>query len=207
MKKIIEKILLINLFKNIKFLYNWYKRGFLSPAPNFVKHKIIKNYLIKNSTFIETGTNEGKTLLKMHQNFSFCYSIEPSIKYFKISKDNLKSIKDKIELINDTSENSLELIINKNKNKDVTFFLDGHYSGKDTFLGEKGTPIILELKLIAKYINTFNNLVVIIDDFRCFEYSDYPNKKFLIDFAFNNGLFFTIEHDMFIVSSIIPFKK
>ena len=207
MKKIFEKILLIYLFKNIKFLYNWYKKGFLSPAPNIVKHKIIEHFLIKESIFVETGTNEAKTLLRLHKNFSFCYSIEPSIKYFNLSSKNLESIKDKVELINDTSENSLENIINKVKDKNVTFFLDGHYSGKDTFLGEKGTPIVYELELIEKYIKQFKDVVVIIDDFRCFELDDYPSKKELIDFALNNNLFFTIEHDMFIASSIIPFKK
>lgn len=202
-----KKILLISLFKNVKFLYHWYKRSFLSPAPNIVKHKIIEHFLIKESIFVETGTNEAKTLLQLHENFSFCYSIEPSIKYFNLSSKNLVSIKDKVELINDTSENSLENIINKIKNKDVTFFLDGHYSGKDTFLGKKGTPIVYELELITKYIKQFTNIVVIIDDFRCFELEDYPNKKKLIDFALNNSLFFTIEHDMFIASSVIPFKK
>jgi hypothetical protein len=207
MKKILEKILLINILKNLKFLYSWYKRNFVSHAPNWVKHKIIEHYLIKNSIFIETGTNEAKTLLRLHKNFTFCYSIEPSVKYFNLSKKNLLSINDKVKLFNDTSENSLEKIIKKAIGKNVTFFLDGHYSGKDTFLGDKETPIIQELKLITKYIKSFKDLVVIIDDFRCFELDDYPSKKLLIDFAFNNGLFFTVEHDMFIVSSRIPFKR
>jgi len=207
MKKIIENILLITLFKNFRFLYSWYKRGFLSQAPNLVKHKIIEHYLIKDSVFVETGTNEAKTLLRLHKNFSHCYSIEPSLKYFNLSKKNISSIKNKVDLFNDTSESALETIINKLKDKNVTFFLDGHYSGKDTFLGDRGTPIIFELELIARNIRSFKNLVVIIDDFRCFELDDYPSKKILIDFAFNNGLFFTVEHDMFIVSSIIPFKK
>ena len=207
MKKIIENILLITLYKNLKFIYKWYKRGFLFHAPNLVKHKVIEHYLIKDSVFIETGTNEAKTLLRLHKNFSYCYSIEPSVKYFNLSTKNLSSIKNKVELFNDTSENALAKIINKVKGENVTFFLDGHYSGKDTFLGDKGTPIVFELELIARHIKSFKNLVVIIDDFRCFELEDYPSKKILIDFAFNNGLFFTVEHDMFIVSSVIPFKK
>jgi hypothetical protein len=196
----------MNIFRNIKFFYNWYNKNFTSPAPNFVKHKIIEHFLIKDSIFIETGTNEGRTLLKVAKNFDFCYSIEPSKYYFDISIKKLDFIKNKIELINDTSENALEKILIKCKNKNVTFYLDGHYSGKDTYKGDKETPILNELDLIIKYIKTFKDVVVIIDDFRCFELNNYPDKRFLVETATLNKLFFTIEHDMFIMSSIIDFK-
>ena len=196
----------MNIFRNIKFFYNWYKNNFISPAPNLVKHKIIEHFLIKDSTFIETGTNEGRTLSKLAKHFNFCYSIEPSKFYFDLSKKNLLHIKDKIELVNGSSESSLEMILVKCKNKSVTFFLDGHYSGKDTYKGKLDTPIEYELNLISKYIKTFNNVVIIVDDFRCFELENYPNKHFLVSMASLNKLFFTIEHDMFIMSSIKTFK-
>ena len=196
----------MNIFRNIKFLFNWYKKDFISPSPNFVKHKIIKHFLIKNSIFVETGTNEGKTLVKLAKNFNFCYSIEPSKHYFDFCEKKLTHIKDKIELINDTSENALENILIKCEGKNVTFFLDGHYSGNDTYKGGSDTPIKHELNLITKYINTFNKTVIIVDDFRCFGLDSYPDKKFLIDMAILNKLFFTIEHDMFIMSSIIKLK-
>ena len=193
--------------RNIKIFFNWYKKSFISPAPNFVKHKIIKYFAINDSIFIETGTNEGKTIFKLANNFSFCYSIEPSEYYFNLSKKNLSHLKNKIELINSTSEEALEEILIKCKDKKVTFFLDGHYSGKDTYKGELETPIKHELDLITKYIKTFNEVVIIVDDFRCFELKNYPNKKFLVDIATLNKLFFTIEHDMFIMSSIIKLKS
>ena len=183
----------MNIFRNIKFLFNWYKKDFISPAPNFVKHKIIKHFLIKDSIFIETGTNEGRTLIKLAKNFDFC-------------KKKLSHLKNKIELINDSSENALENILIKCEGKNVTFFLDGHYSGNDTYKGGSDTPIKHELNLITKYINTFNKTVIIVDDFRCFGLDSYPDKKFLIDMAILNKLFFTIEHDMFIMSSIIKLK-
>ena len=195
----------MNIFRNIKFFYNWYNKNFISPAPNFVKHKIIKHFLIKDSIFIETGTNEGRTLIKLAKNFSFCYSIEPSKYYFDLSTKKLRSIKNKIELINDTSENSLEKILIKCKGESVTFFLDGHFSGKDTYKGNHDTPILVELNLITKYIDTFKDVVIIIDDFRCFDFENYPDKKFLVEIATMNKLFFTIEHDMFIMSSVINF--
>ena len=94
----------------------------------------------------------------------------------------------------------------KCKNHEVTFFLDGHFSGKDTFKGKTETPIKEELVLLMRYLKTFKNIVVIVDDFRCFELNNYPNKKFLIDIAHQNKLFFTIEHDMFIMSSLLEFK-
>ena len=194
------------VLKDIKFFYNWYKRNFTSPSPNFVKHKIIENFLIKDSIFIETGTNEGKTLSRLVSNFSFCYSVEPSLYYYCLSKKNLSHLINKIELINDTSENILEEVFIKCKDKKVTLFLDGHYSGKDTYRGTSDTPIKYELDLLSKYIKDFKEVVIIIDDFRCFELENYPNKKFLFNFSQKNKLFFTVEHDMFIMSSIIKFK-
>ena len=98
-------------------------------------------------------------------------------------------------------------ILEKCKNKSVTFFLDGHYSGIDTFQGDIDTPIEFELDLIMSYIKYFKNFVIIIDDFRCFELKNYPNKNFLVKKAYDNNLFFTVEHDMFVISSIIDFKK
>jgi hypothetical protein len=207
MKQIINTFFLIDFFRNIKFFYNWYKKGFISPAPNFVKHKIIGNFLIKDSIFIETGTNEGKTLRKLYKNFSYSYSIEPSDFYYNLSKKNLSDLSNKIELVHSTSEDSLEKILLKCKNNDVTFFLDGHYSGKNTYHGKTDTPIEFEIKLILKHLKFFKNIVVVIDDFRCFEKENYPNKNFLVNLAYENNLFFTIEHDMFIISSIIKFKK
>jgi len=62
MKQLFNKIFLVDFFKNIKYFLNWYTSNFISPAPNFVKHKIIKHFLIKDSILIETGTNEGKHL-------------------------------------------------------------------------------------------------------------------------------------------------
>ena len=128
MKQIFNIIFFVDFFKNIKFLFRWYKSNFISPAPNFVKHKIIKSFAIKDSIFIETGTNRGETLRKLHKNFSYIYSIEPSEYYHNLSKRNLSDIKKKIKLVNGTSEDSLGDILEKCKNKSVTFFLDGHYS-------------------------------------------------------------------------------
>ena len=140
------------------------------------------------------------------KNFNFCYSVEPSKTYFDLSTKKTLHIKDKIKLINDTSENSLEDILIKCNGQNVTFYLDGHFSGKDTYKGEVDTPIEYELNIITKYIKTFKDVVLIVDDFRCFGLESYPNKKFLIDIAIMNKLFFTIEHDMFIMSSTIDFN-
>lgn len=85
----------MNILKNIKFFYHWYKRNFTSPSPNFVEHKIIENYLIKDSIFIEY------------------------------------------------------------KDKELTLFLDGHYSGKDTYKGTSDTLIKYELDLLSKFIKDF----------------------------------------------------
>jgi hypothetical protein len=55
----------------------------------------------------------------------------------------------------------------------ILFWLDGHYSGSGTGIGEKVSPIIQELELIAK-IGRHNDCIVI-DDRRLFTGQDgYP---------------------------------
>jgi len=52
----------------------------------------------------------------------------------------------------------------------------------------------------------FNEVLVLIDDVRCFdpsisEYSDYPSVDFLVDWARRNSLEWHIEHDIFVAKS------
>ena len=139
----------------------------------------------------------------LHKSFSFCYSLEPSKKFYDLSSKRLSNIKNKI-LLNDTSENALEKTIKQileshKTQKNLVFFLDGHYSGGDTFLAKKETPIILELEIIEKYMLQFEKIIIIIDDMDLFDKdSNYPKKEFLVNFALKNKKNFNFEHSMFI---------
>ena len=202
MKKIIKKIIFKNEFlKNLKEFILWKRRKFSENSPTYIKRQIIKKYTPTNSIFIESGTYKGEMILNLNKYFVFCYSLEPSKKYYDSSLKNLKNIKNKL-IINDSSENALEKTLEKTleqNNKNVVFYLDGHYMEKDSFKGLKETPIEIELKIIEKYFNNFDKFTIIVDDFRLFgERKDYPSKNFLINFSSKINKKFTIEHDMFI---------
>ena len=86
---------------------------------------------------------------------------------------------------------------------DVSFWLDGHYSGGDTYQGPLDTPIREELNEISQMLDQLNSVSVFVDDIRCFdpssqEYSQYPSRNWLAQWADQNGLNWTIEHDIFI---------
>ena len=202
MKKIIKKIISRNEFlKNLKEYIFWKKREFSENSPPYIKRQIIKKYSPKNSIFIESGTYLGEMILNLNKYFVYCYSLEPSKKYYDSSLKNLKNIKNKF-IINDSSENALEKTLEKTleqNNKNFVFYLDGHFMEKDSFKGSKETPIEIELKIIEKYVNNFHKFTIIVDDFRLFgERKDYPSKNFLVDFSSKIKKKFTIEHDMFI---------
>lgn len=89
---------------------------------------------------------------------------------------------------------------------DISFWLDGHFSGENTFQGPSDTPIRQELTTIGEHLSDFSRVSVLIDDVRCFnpsvsEYSNYPDISFLVDWAKSHKLFWTIEHDIFIATN------
>ena len=52
-------------------------------------------------------------------------------------------------------------------------------------------------------LDRFEDVRILIDDARCFdpqlkEYADYPSRSNLVQWAERNGLFWTIESDIFI---------
>jgi hypothetical protein len=113
-------------------------------------------------------------------------------------------VKKNVIIINDTSENAFESLIKTNIT-DLTIYLDGHYAGWDTFKSNTSqiSSVAHELNIIEKYILKFekHKLSIFIDDFRLFGSAGYPDKKNLLDFCVKNSLFFSIEHDMFIIKN------
>jgi hypothetical protein len=190
--------------KNYTDLKRWRQNGYQMPSPQFVKRQVLLRTVIKNSTIVETGTHTGETsamLLKVAKNV---ISIEPDFTLFsKAQKRFLNN--PKIQILNGTSESIFPKLIQSLTGK-ISFWLDGHYSGEGTFLGEKETPIILELQIIQDNLNNFQEVCVLIDDVRMFtpEFSanlGYPSLNYLVEWALNNNLSWHIEHDIFIAKN------
>ena len=206
-KNILKKLLNINLsIEQLDQFLIWQNHNnFREPFPQFVKEKVFEEYNLDNSIWIETGTYRGDSTAYLSKISDFVYSIEPSKKYFNLSSKNLKAIKN-IELINDISENGIKTILDSiDTRRNVCFWLDGHFSGADTYKGQEDTPIMKELHLIANYFDKFINFRILIDDFRLFDFSykakkeKYPDKSELIKWAEKNNLQWSISRDIFLI--------
>jgi hypothetical protein len=208
--KLIKKLLLITLNLKISHddlneLIKWQEiYNFSEPFPTFIKKKVLKEYSSSSTIWVETGTLVGDTAKYLSKIAKFVYTIEPSEKYYNLSVKNLKNYEN-IKIYNDTSENKLNDILEIIKpNSDVCFWLDGHWSGGDTFKGETDTPILRELDTIERYLNNFSKLNILIDDFRIFDIGNnvdtYPSKEVLIEYATKNNLKWRITRDIFILS-------
>ena len=212
MKKIILKFLqtLVNSKIYILFLSNFKHFDQLSKynkdAPKSFKQKLFRKYNFNPGVWIETGTYLGdstKFLSKISDNV---YTIEPSKKYFDAAKELLLEHKN-IVILNGTSEDCLEDIISRIYTENISFWLDGHYSGGDTFEGENHSPVLFELEIIKKYLNNFKKINILIDDFRIFNnhYPKshkviYPNQSELINWAKINKVKWTVKKNVFILS-------
>jgi hypothetical protein len=208
--RILKQILLFFLGLSIsnddlQELIKWKNlNNYSEPFPTFVKKEVFNEFNSSSTIWIETGTLVGDTAKYLSKIAKFVYTIEPSEKYYNISLKNLTNCEN-VKIYNDTSENKLNDILEIIKpNSDVCFWLDGHWSGGDTFKGETDTPILSELDTIKRYLNKFSKLNILIDDFRIFDIGNnvetYPSKEVLIEYAAKNNLKWRITRDIFILS-------
>jgi hypothetical protein len=188
-------------------LRKWFFSGFSSPAPNYVKWKVLNRWGGKN-TWIETGTYLGETTSFLAKFANTIYSLEPEKSLFYNASKYFETKKN-VKIIWGSSEEILPNLVKSLSDQeidDVSFWLDGHYSAGITFLGERETPIVFELNLISKFLNKFSKVTIFVDDVRQFSKSDddknqYPSLSFLASYADTNGLYWIIEHDIFIMTN------
>jgi len=196
-----------NSAREIFKLLIWQTNGFRSPAPNIVKWRVLKRYGGKD-TWIESGTYLAETCMFISGFAKFVYTIEPSNILFAEARQKVYKVNN-VEIFHGTSEVELPKILSTlliAKTEACSFWLDGHYSFERTYKGMIDTPIIQELAIIGPYLKNFSYFVIFIDDVREFIKSDfidngYPRLKFLVDWAEARGFNWTIEHDIFIISS------
>ena len=180
----------------------WKARNFVPPSPQHIKTRILETHSLENAIWIETGTYLGDTTLKLSKIAKRVISIEPQAELSAFAKNRLKRCKN-VDVINKTSEESIAEILGSIGGP-TCFWLDGHHSGDVTFKGEAISPIEYELASIATYLKTNNPIVVFVDDFRLFANSassGYPSHWSLVDWALENKMTWTVEHDIFISKS------
>ena len=188
-------------------LVQWTNTNFRVPAPQFIKNSIFLKHTSDSTIWIETGTYKGTSTEFLSRNSKFVYTIEPEINIFNTTKNKLlnKGLSN-IEFYNGTSEDVLEKLITKLDGEKLSIWLDGHFSGGDTYLGKKSTPILEELRIIQQNIAKFKEISILIDDIRDFNQNDktnqndYPDKSEIVKWAIENGLNWEIQYDILILS-------
>jgi hypothetical protein len=150
----------------------WINNGKPSPPPHIVKQRAIDDYrkLYNLDTLVETGTYLGDMVEAQSRNFGTIYSIELSKKLYSKAKKRFNG-RPTIHLLQGDSGKVLNALVPQ-LNQPALFWLDGHYSGDMTAMGEKECPVIEEMKAILQSMHPH---VILIDDARLFTGSnDYP---------------------------------
>ena len=117
-----------------------------------------------------------------------------------------------ITIVNGKSENVLKNILYEGiEYKNLCIYLDAHLcndhiTGSKTF-GEEtsGTPIMQELSIIEKDLETRSNVNILIDDIRLFDknFQNYSKKADLVNWCLKNDFNWEIEQDIFIAKKQI----
>jgi hypothetical protein len=158
----------------------WIKEGKPFPPARKVKERMIDTYrkLTGYETLVETGTYRGDMVFAQLKKFKKIYSIELDNWLYSEAKKRFKSFSH-VNIVQGDSGKVLDEII-KELEAPAIFWLDGHYSGGITALGEKSTPIFEELKII---FSTKLAHALLIDDARLFTGNgEYPTIKELKTF-------------------------
>ena len=187
--------------RTIRALSEWKSLGWSVPAPHAVKIDVLKRYSNSKMTWVETGTWMGDTTSALSAMAFHVHTIEPQLDFVNLAKIRFKNVGN-VSLHYGSSEQLFGQILN-DLNGEVAFWLDGHFSAGATFEGDIDTPILGELSAIKENLHRFSQVSIFVDDFRCFdpsnsEFSDYPERKVLVDWATDSGLSWTVEHDIFV---------
>lgn len=190
-------------YRQPETMEDWIRINKLAPpCPAAVKWMVLERHHIPGAVWIETGTHLGETTRFLAGLASKVISLEPSDFYFQQASKSLADLSN-VEVIKGSSEDNFEKNLKPLKGKNVCLWLDGHWSGGETFCGKQETPILLELAAVAKHQRNFAGLSVLIDDYRlCWSCPNtYPAPSYFVRWAEKNHLSWTIEQDIFVARS------
>lgn len=157
---------IIRLIREFLLYPIWLVRGRGKADNGIYKMKRIKKLAKKYScsNFIETGTFYGQTVSFASKIFKSVVSIEIYEPFYKLNDENFKDVNNVSILLGDSLSRLPEAI--KLCDERVLFWLDGHYSGEGTGIGDATSPILGELDVIKD--SQLKSAVIVIDDLRLF---------------------------------------
>lgn len=129
---------------------------------------LLKYPLLKDASFIETGTYKGHSSSLASGYFSKVKTVEIHRGRFEESKERfLREKLLNVEIFNEDSSIFLKRVLNEESKTPLFVFLDAHQSGSDT--GNNGVshvPLLEELRLIKEYCTHVPMMCICIDDCR-----------------------------------------
>lgn len=159
---------LLDSIRRLPQAVRWIRNGCVGAAPPPIKRRIIAAYLRRHRLrkFIETGTYLGDTLAHIASNREVeCISIELADELAYKAQRRFQSWPNVTLYHGDSGRLLPELVYALDV--PALFWLDGHYSGGITAIGEIDTPISTELQAILE--SPVKGHVILIDDARCFD--------------------------------------
>lgn len=178
-------------------LARWTRRGRPLPPPSAYKRQVIRDYARRFNLdcMVETGTLNGEMGFAMHSLFSRFVTIELSKELHAAAEKRLARFKN-VECRQGDSSVVLPALMTQ-IHAPCLFWLDAHYSGGSTALGEMETPISTELRAVLTH--NVRGHVVLIDDARCFDGThDYPRVDILHESVLRErpDMTFSVENDI-----------
>ncbi|RZU41349.1 hypothetical protein [Edaphobacter modestus] len=150
----------------------WETGGRFGP-PHIIKQRMLLDHAQKFhiDTLVETGTYLGDMIFAMKDHFKKIYSIELSEELHERAKSAFRKYPH-IHLVAGDSATAIESVLG-GINERCLFWLDGHYSGGITALGDVRCPIRAEIEAILRH--PIKDHVLLIDDAICFDgHHGYP---------------------------------
>lgn len=128
---------------------------------------------------IETGTFRGVTSRRCARHFTRVYTIELDQGLAAAAKHTLSRYRNCEVIEGDATREVVAILARADVGDDLLFFLDGHFSGSGTALGNRPEPAVDVLEVIANHKSRVAGIVI--DDFRDFgSQPGWPSKGDLL---------------------------
>lgn len=191
-----------NRFRDLLWAAQWFGRDFSGIAPPPLRRSVLRRYGGENRVWLESGTYLGDTAAYLATFAHHVYTAEPDV--------NLASYAHKrfgddtsVTVLQMTGAKAIEVVAERYTGA-ISFWLDGHYSGPDTFQGGGGSALVDELEGIARFLDRFTDVTVLIDDdgsisrdlLAC---DAGPSATELVQWSSRHGFKWTIEHGIFVM--------
>ncbi|NJL30943.1 MAG: hypothetical protein HC898_04570 [Phycisphaerales bacterium] len=182
-------------------LYHVARFDFVRPR-TYTKFRNIKALKKRTNArvFVETGTFLGNTTHRCSKVFEKVVTVELDEKLHQNALNRFRRYSN-VECIKGDALKEIGKIMDRSDIQDALIYLDGHFSGERTALGDMAEPACEEIKVLGPYANKIAGIVV--DDFRLFGVDEgWPKRWELlreIEACLGHAFEYTVHLDQVIV--------